>query len=78
MRKRVYQNLTTPSILMNFFKTLKQNEPETLENDSQLKREIKQKDTHLIIGIFPSRDDETYKTQFLQMSNKFSHLPVFA
>ena len=78
MRKRVYDNLTTPSVIMNFFKTLAPKEPETLENEAQFRKEVHLKDTHLIIGIFPNKSDEIYKTKFIEMSNKFSHIPVFA
>lgn len=78
MRKRVYDNPTTPSILMNFLKTLGPQEPEILSSEIELKKQIKQKDTHLIIGLFPSKEDEIYKTKFIEVANKFSHFPVFA
>lgn len=79
MRKRKYEKITTPSVVMKFFKDLKPKEPEIFTATMDIQDTLKKiKHDHLILGLFPNGKSETYKNEFITIANKFSHLPVYA
>lgn len=73
MRKREYQKLTTPAVVMSFFKTLKMKKPTLFTADMDMKQELrKQKHHHIVLGFYESENEE-----FINVTNKYSHLPFY-
>jgi hypothetical protein len=79
MRKRKFERITTPHLVLKFLLSLKQQEPKIFTQDMDFNMTMKQiNEHHMILGLFPNGKDETYKNQFIEVSNKYSHLPFYA
>lgn len=79
MRKRKYERITTPHLILQFLLSLKPQEPKRFTTDMNFNLTMKQiNEHHMILGLFPNGKDETYRNQFIEASNKYSHLPFYA
>ena len=79
MRKRLYTELPSPTVMLRFFRNLIPSEPEVYLPQFNLRNITRHLlEHHLILGLFPNGKDDIYTEQMIEVFNKYSHLPFYA
>lgn len=77
MRKQKFEKNTAFGYVMKFFKELRPQEPPSLTDVNVMEKKLRQNKMHFVFGLFPNSSDPIYKTEYLEMANFYSHLPVY-